>query len=623
MKRALSLMALLLALAVVLAACGQQPGAAVQQAAPTVAAAVKAAAPTVAAEVKAAAPTVAAAVQQAAPTVAAAVAPKATEAPKAAGAAPAAGAYSPTAPGKKGGQVTVGIWQEPDNLNLNLSSLTVTGEVLAGVAEGLVKAMPDGTYAPALAVDIPDQKNGGVSADGKTITWKLKPGVKWSDGTPLTCDDVKFTWQAIMTPDVGVISTVGWREVESIDCPDPNTVVIKYKQPYAAYRSQMMDKVLPKSAGDPAKMKDWAYNTKPVGTGPFKVDEFQRGSYIALSRNENYREAGKPVLDKLIFRIVPSSEVAKQLLRSGEIDVMWNNTEADYPELQSMQGVKVSDPVQIGGERLILNLTKPGEPSDNKTPHPMLGDLKVRQAIAYGINKQQIIDKLLFGKALPGTSELNAGFFNCEDVKPFPYDPAKAEQLLDEAGWKKGADGIREKDGQKLRLKYQTTTGNKLREDSQVLIVEDMKKIGIDFYIENQPANVLISSWANKSPRKWGNFDIIMYTTNGSIDPHSQMLNYFTSGSIPSPENQGGINYSRWNDPQTDQDIAKAGTLTDLAERKKLYCDAAKRVTDGASHIYLYQRRQIGSARDSLQNFQANPWSGYLSWNAEDWWTNK
>ncbi|MFN8500148.1 MAG: peptide ABC transporter substrate-binding protein [Anaerolineae bacterium] len=621
MRRLLSTAVLVFGLAIILAACaGGATAPAQQAAAPTQPPAAQPAQPQAAAPTaapKAAAPTEAP--KAAAPTTA----PAAKAAPTTAAAQPAAGAYSPTA-GKPGGQATMAVWQEPDNLNLYLSSLTVTTEVTDPVTEGLVKAGPDGNFIPLLVQDIPDQKNGGVSADGKTVTWKLKPGIKWSDGQPLTCEDVKFTWQAVMTPDQGVISTAGWRDIDKVDCPDPNTVVISYKQPYAAYRAQMVDKVLPKHAtGDPTKMKDWAYNTKPVGTGPYKVDEFQRGSYIALSRNENYREQGKPYLDKIIFRIVPSSEVAKQLLRSGEVDVMWNNTEADYPELQSMQGVKVSDPVQIGGERLILNLTKPGEPSDNKTPHPILGDPKVRQAIALGINKQQIIDKLLFGKALPGTSELNAGVFNCTDIQPIPYDPAKAKQLLDEAGWKVGADGIREKDGQKLRLKYQTTTGNKLREDSQVLVVEDMKNIGVDFYIENQPANVLISSWANKSPRKWGNFDIIMYTTNAGLDPHSQMLNYFTSASIPSPENQGGINYSRWNDPQTDQDVAKAGTLTDLDQRKQLYCDAAKRIVDGASHIYLYQRRQIGSYRDNLQNFQANPWSSTLSWNVQDWWQQK
>ena len=621
MKRLLSL-TVLLAAALVFAACAQP---AQQTAAPTSAPAAKA----TEAPKQAAAPTTAPAAPTTAPAAKATEAPaaKTTSAAPAATAAPSAAGqaqiqFTPTAPGKKGGQVTVAIWQEPDTLNLALSSLTVTGEVVATVVEGLADVDVNGNYYAKLATQVPDQSNGGVSADGKTVTWKLRDGVKWSDGTALTCEDVKYTWQAFMTPNVGVINTVGFRDIDSVDCPDPLTAMVKYKTVYAAYRGNFTT-LLPKSAGDPTKMKDWAYNTKPVGTGPFKVDEFQRGSFISMSKNPNYRDPSKPNLDKLIFRIVPSSEVAKQLLRSGEVDAMWNNTEADYPELQTIQGLKISDPVQIGGERMILNLTKPGEPSDNKTPHPILGDLKVRQAISSGINRQQIIDKLLFGKALPGTSELNAGFFNCTNVQPTPYDAQKAMSLLDEAGWKAGSDGIRTKDGQRLSLKYQTTTGNKLREDSQVLIVEDMKKIGVEFKIENQPSQLLIGSWANKSPRKWGNFDIIMYTTNSGVDPNSQMTNYFASASIPSEQNQGGVNYSRWNDPQTDKDIADAAQSTDLNKRKELYCDAAKRVVDGASHIYLYQRRQINSARDWVQNFQGNPWAQTVSWNAADWWVSK
>lgn len=582
---------------------------------------------------------VAACAQPAAPTQAPAQAPAAQqkpaeapkqEAPKAAAPTQAPAQKPAEAPKQetkagqpvKGGTVTMAVWQEPETLNDLLGAQTVLGEVIAFVVEGLVQPGPDGAYYPVLAKEVPSTQNGGVSADGLTVTWKLREGVKWSDGQPFTCEDVKFSWQAAMTPNVGVIATASFADIDSIDCSNPTVAVVKYKKFKADFLGQF-GAVMPKHYdGDPTKMKDWKYNTKPLGTGPFKVDEFQRGSFIALSRNENFREAGKPYLDKVVIRIVPSSEVAKQLLRSGEVDIMWNNTEADYPELEKMAGIKISDPVQIGGERLILNMTKPGEPSDNKTPHPLLGDVKVRQAIAYGINKQQIIDKLLFGKALPGSSELNSGFFNCTDIKAFPFDTAKAEALLEEAGWKKGSDGIRAKGSEKLRLKYQTTTGNKLREDSQVLIVEDMKRIGIEFFIENQPSALLLGSWGNKSPRKWGNYDILMYTTNAGLDPHSQMRNYFASSSIPSEQNQGGINYSRWNDPDTDKLINEAGGSADQAKRKDLYCQAAKRITDGASHIYLYQRRDIDSYRDRLQGWVPNAWDNN-GWNSADWWVSK
>jgi peptide/nickel transport system substrate-binding protein len=530
---------------------------------------------------------------------------------------------APTQPAgpKRGGTITMVVWQEPEHLNPELSTQTVVDHIYAFFGEGLTGVNEKGQRYPQLATEVPTTQNGGVSADGLTITYKLRKGVKWHDGTDFTCDDLVFTWKTITTPNNGSLDASTYNALESVTCPDPNTAVLKFKSFKADWIRLFsgIGYIFPRNAGKAEELKTWAFNRAPIGTGPFKVTEFVTGDHITLVRNDNYWQQGKPYLDKVIVRIVPSSEVAKQLMKNGEADIMWNNTEADIPELEKMTNVKLFSAPQPGGERLILNLVKPGDPADNKTPHPILGDLRVRQAIAYGIDKQTIIDKLLYGKALPGSSELNTDPYNCTDIKAFPYDPAKAKQLLDDAGWKVGADGIRVKDGQRLRLKYQTTTGNKLREDSQVLIVENMKAIGIEFYIENQPSSLLIGSWAANSPRKKGNYDIIMYTTNAAIDPHSQMYNYFDSKSIPSPDNQGGVNYSRWNDPETDKLIEQAGSIPDWPQRKALYCQAAERVVEGASHIYLYQRLNLQSFNVRVQGWIATPWGG-PGWNAADLW---
>ncbi|MBI5032031.1 MAG: peptide ABC transporter substrate-binding protein [Chloroflexi bacterium] len=514
-------------------------------------------------------------------------------------------------------------WQEPEHLNWELGTQTILGDVADFWSEGLLNTNEKGEWVPVLATEVPSTKNGGVSADGKTITYHLRKGVKWHDGSDFTCADLQFTLQVIKTPNSGALHTALFTDVDSVECPDPNTAVIKMKNFFAAwltlFNGNYLAAIFPKTAGKPEDLKNWAFNRKPIGTGPFQVTEFVTGDHITLVRNEKYWQPGKPYLDRVIIRIVPSSEVAKQLMKNGEADIMWNNTEADIPELEKMTNVKVFNALQPGGERLILNTVKNADPSDNKTPHAILGDVKVRQAIAFGIDKKTIIDKLLFGKALPGSSELNADPFNCTEIKAYAFDQAKAKQLLDEAGWKAGSDGIRTKDGQRLRLKYQTTTGNKLREDSQVLIVENMKAIGVEFFIENQPSSLLLGGWAANSPRKKGNYDVLMYTTNSSIDPHNQMNTYFNSKSIPSPENQGGVNYSRWNDPQTDQLIEKAGTIPDWPQRKDLYCQAAARVVDGASHIYLYQRYKLHSFNVRVQGWIATPWLG-PAWNAADLW---
>jgi peptide/nickel transport system substrate-binding protein len=542
--------------------------------------------------------------------------PAATKAPEPTTAPTAAPAAGP----KKGGTLTMVVWQEPEHLNPELSTMTVVDHVSSFALEGLTGVNDKGERYPLLATEVPTTANGGVSADGKTITYKLRKA-KWHDGTDFTCEDLVFTWKVIMTPNTGALDANTFKDIDTIECPNPNTAVLKFKN-FRADWIRLFSGIavpIPRNAGKPEEFKTWAWNRKPTGTGPFKVTEFVTGDHITFERNPNYWMEGKPYIDKVIVRIVPSSEVAKQLMKNGEADIMWNVTEADLPEIQKMTNVKLFDAPQSGGERLILNLTKPADPSDNKTPHPILGDVKVRQAISYGIDRKTIIDTLLNGKALPGTSELNVDPYNCTDIKPWPYDPAKAKQLLDEAGWKPGPDGIRVKDGQRLRLKYQTTTGNKLREDSQVLMVENMKAIGVEFYIENQPASLLIGSWAANSPRKKGNFDIIMYTTNASIDPHSQMFNYFHSSSIPSPDNQGGVNYSRWNDPETDKLIEKAGSLPDWNQRKPLYCQAAARITEGASHIYLYQRYNLQLFNTRVQGWIANSWAG-PNWNIWDQW---
>ena len=553
-------------------------------------------------------------------------APAATTAPVATTAPAATKPPEPTAGPKKGGKVTWAVWQSPITLNINLGTQTVMTDILALVQEGMSEVNPEGVRIPTLAKEIPTVQNGGVSADGKTVTWKLKEGLVYSDGKPVTCADFQFTLQAIMTPGVGVVSTTGYDQISAVECPDPNTVVVKFKNFYAAYIGLFSGDLLPKHAtGDPKDMAKWDFNRKPIGTGPFKVDEWQADSFITLSRNPNYREKDKPYLDQVIVRIVPSSEVAMQLLSSGEVDIMWNNTEADFPLLEKMAGVKVSEPLQIGGERMFLNMAENKDPSDPTKPHLILSDVKVRQAIEYGINKQRIIDKLLFGKAKPGTNELNAGFYQCANFKARGYDVAMAKKLLDEAGWVPGSDGIRvakgsktAPDGTRLRLKYATTSGNKLREDSQVLVVEDMKAIGIELYIENAPSSVVIGSWDAGSPRRHGNFDIIMYTTNASLDPHSQMMNLFYSKNIPSEANKGGVNYTRFNDPKIDALLEQAGSEPDANKRRDLYCQVIAAGQETTNMIYLYQRLKIDSYRDRLLGWVPNAWAA-PTWNADIW----
>jgi peptide/nickel transport system substrate-binding protein len=531
---------------------------------------------------------------------------------------------------KRGGTITFALYQEPETLNPYIFTQTASDEVLTFVADGLVGVDEKGEYFPQLATELPSRQNGGVSADGKTITYNLREGVKWSDGRPLTCDDVKFTWEAVVDPKSGAVSTTGYRDIEAIQCPTPTRVVMKYKTFYAPFLSRF-PYIMPRHAtGNPAEMTRWPYNRKIVGTGPYTMLEWISGDHITLVRNRYYRDPGKPYIDGIIIRITPSREVGKQLIKTGEVDVLWDLVEADVPELRPVPNVKVSAPAGPFAERLVLNLADPaldGPAPDvvAKSPHPILGDPRVREAIELGTNKKEIVDKLLFGLAPIGTNELHIGWARCV-TRPSEYSPDRARQLLDQAGWKPGPDGIRvaqgarfARDGTRLRLKLQTTTGNKLREQVEQLLIDYMKQIGLEFYIENVPSAVLFGSWASGAFRKHGHFDVLMYTTNPDVDPQSQIEGYFASWSMPTAANSGaGFNYARWSNKAADDNIKLAGSSPDVNTRKKAYCAAMQELIKDRPHIYLYSRGSIHGYRDRLQGWVANPWVR-VGWNAQDW----
>ncbi len=529
-----------------------------------------------------------------------------------------------------GGTITFALYQEPETLNPYIATQAASGEVEAFVVEGLLGYDDKGEYSPRLASEVPTPQNGGVSADGKTITYHLKEGLKWSDGQPVTCEDVKFTWQAIMDPKSGAVNTTGYRDIQTVECPSATTVVVRYKTFYAPYLS-LFSAIMPKHAtGNPADMTRWAYNRKLVGTGPFVMWEWVSGDHITLIRNRFYRDQAKPFLNGIIIRITPSREVGVQLIKMGEVDIVWDLVEPNVPELRSISGVKISAAPWPAAERLVLNLTDPAidavPPEDvAKHPHPILADARVREAMELGINKKEINDKLLFGLATLGTNELHIGWAKCQ-TRVSEYDPARAKQLLDQAGWKVGPDSIRvaqgaryAKDRTRLRLKFQTTTGNKLREQVQQLLIDYMKQIGIEFFIENVPSPVLFGSWASGAFRKHGHFDVIMYAPNPEPDPHSQVEGYFASWNIPTAANSGaGFNFARWSNPVADENIRRAGSSPDLATRKNAYCVVMGEIVKDRPHIYLYGRSTFSAYRERLQGWVTNVWDN-LGWNAQDW----
>lgn len=538
-------------------------------------------------------------------------------------------ASAPTAGAQQGGTVTLALSQEPDILNPYLASQRAAGEVHTFIVEGLLGVDAHGSYFPVLATDVPTKENGGVSADGLTITYHLKPDVTWSDGQPFTCDDVLFTWQVVVNPKSGAVGTTGYSEIDSITCPDPHTAVLRFRTFYAAYLVPFWA-VLPRHVtGEPAGMTKWDYNRNPVGTGPFVLKEWVSGDHITLVPNPRYRVKGLPNLDSVVIRFVPSRDVALQLLTSGQVDIVGDLAEANLPQLAQTPGVTVSSAPGPRSERLLFNLADPAmdtPPDPAHQPHPILADARVREALELAIDKQALVNQLLYGQANVGTNELNTGWAKC-DTPPSEFNRDKARQLLDQAGWVAGADGIRvaqgaryAKDGTRLRLKLQGPSGDSLREQVEQVLLDWWKQIGVEAYIENAPTAALFGTFESGGIARHGKFDILIYTTGLPIpDPQSQVETYFSSWNIPLPTNKGaGYNYSRWIDTTADQAIRAAGSTADLAARRAAYCTVMSEVTSQRPQIYLYARKSLAAFRNTLQGWEMNVWKN-LGWNAAQW----
>ncbi len=550
----------------------------------------------------------------------AALALSACAAPAAPAAPQAAAPGEPAAAGEpvRGGIAIIGSPQEPGVLSPLLASSSIEDAISSFTIEGLVQVDNEGNYVPVLAEALPE-----VSDDGLVATYKLKPDVKFSNGDPFTCADVQFTFEAIMS-DLSGASTAGYNRIDEIECVDDLTAVVYFSRVYAPYL-RLFSYIIPQGAGDLASLDSWAYNRSPIGTGPWVVKEWVSGDYIEFMPNPYYREAGKPYLDGVIVKILPSREVGMQLLGTGEIMALWDITEADFPTLESManRGVTFAGAQTGENELLLFNFADPtvdAPPSADEAPHPVLNDVRVREAIQLAIDKQEIVETLLYGNVNVGTTVLPNGTFACPQP-PSEFNVEKANALLDEAGWVVGADGIRTKDGVRAELKISTTSGNLLREQTQQVLVEMLKPIGVGLVIQNVPSDVLFAGWDSNGMRKHGQFDILLYTTGPFLDPDSHLYQNYHSNNIPSVNNDGaGSNFSRYANADVDAWIDEAASITDPAARRDLYCKVAEQINKDIPRAFLYERLLLTGVRTNLQNFTVSPGPADFTWGSADWW---
>lgn len=552
-------------------------------------------------------------------------APPATE--PAAGTEPAA-ATEPAVSEAGGGTVVFVISEEPAGLNRYLADAAIVRQVSDASVIGLTMPNEKGEYVPRLAAELPT-----ISEDSKTVTWKLRPDLKWSDGEPLTSDDIKFTWEAVSNPNSGAYNaTSGFELIESIDTPDDLTAVVHYSEPYVDYIGQFFAALLPRHAtGNPEEMTTWEWNMKPVVAGPFVVTDWRSGESITMEPNPYYYEEGKPYLDKLIFRISPEPAAQTALMISGEGQVhLWpSEDKAEYDPLMNGKAEQVLVP-GLWNMAIDFNLSKPGDDDPGASaPHPILGDIRVRQAISHAIDYDSLINDVLNGQVASSTNPFAYGWYKCEIPRMYNFDVEKANQLLTEAGWVEGPDGIRvaqgamyAEDGTRLSMELQGYTGYEPLERVEQFVVENLKAVGVEANIINYDYSIIFGSYADGSPRKTGDYDMLIFDRSYNLEPQGDVQNSYLSTSIPSAENPDGDNYFRWVNPKADEAINTAGGTFDQSVRREAYCELGKLIQEDATQNYMFLWQDGYGFSTDLTGYVVSTW-GSMTWDVQNWKYNK
>lgn len=520
-------------------------------------------------------------------------------------------AADPDAPKQHGGSVTIGMDQEPACLNskIQCGSMAATSMISASLFDGLLMVDAEGNYAPQIASEVPTKENGAVkdTADGgMTVTMHLKPEARWSDGHPITCEDVAFNWSTTMDERWQIVSRKGWELISDVQCPDPLTAVFVFKERYAPYLGLVGAGPLPKHVLDGKDFNKYFNDAIPIASGPFMLKKWNRAVDVQLKRNPKYWDAGnddRPFLDTIRYVFVADTNTLKIQLRTGEVDVI--SPPPDSTLKEELEGFPRGDfqiEPDIYWEQIAFN--------NAKAP---TNDINVRKAIAYSIDRDQITDvvlkkqvKRLDSTLLPAKKEYYVPAW--KDVK---YDPKEAAAFLEKSGYKRNGQYY-EKGGKPLTVLFKSTAGNNLRLKVAQLLQQRLKANGIKMDIALEPPNVF---FGQSTPQ--GNYQMALWAWSSGIDPSQETM--FPCDQIPSEANEfSGQNNYRYCNKRVSELIAKGNVTTDKAERIAITHEIQTLMAADMPLLPLFQRPATLAYTDRIQGMDSNPLGG-LVWNAADW----
>lgn len=545
-------------------------------------------------------------------------------------ASPVASNYHPEPAGHEGGTVVVGDWESPTNFSPLFNEEVPAAQIDALLYDGLVRRDAGLNPVPDLVQRVPTLDNGDVtwnhSSGTMDVTYSLLPGLRWSDGQPLTSADVAFTWRLIVNPQVqGVLSPDGYNAISRIDIHDAQRFTLHFDHVYPKYLD-LFPAVLPEHRLATASVQDLASNpfwSRPdVVSGPFKISELVPDDHITLVRNDGWsqgRSGRRAHLDSIVYKIYPESGQLIDAAKAGQVGVAAEIPDDQLAGLSSLGQMTVQHQSQLAYEQVTFNQADPNPLTGQ--PPPWKNDPALLQALRMAIDRQAMVKKFFNNQAVVADSPIPSVLtsFHDPDVS-LSHDLGAAQQRLDADGWKAGADGIRVKNGTRLSFQLVTEIGSPVRDAIRDDLIGQWRKLGAEVTANDVHPSDLFSGYAEGGLLERGQFQAGLWTWSIGPDPDG-IYPIEDSTQIPSDKNQGqGSNFGRFDSLQIDQNLDRGRNTLNFTERTRAYAAFERAYARLGYELPLFERVLLLVSTPHLHNVAPNPAPDTSFWNAADWW---
>ena len=490
--------------------------------------------------------------------------------------------------------------QDIRNLNPMIATSATVGDLSMFLFSYAVRYNDKAEPVPDALSEIPTIENGDVSRDGLTLKYKLRSNIKFHDGVPLTSKDLWFTWTCVMNKHNNVVTTDGYKDIASIDYADPHVAVIHMKKVYAPFLQQIFgvngnaailpEHLLARLNDDKGSFNNAPFQSAPIGSGPFKFVSWQRGSSVRMEAFADFY-LGKPKLNEVIFSILPDENTMLTQLRTHEIDMEIRGSGVLWDQYKAIPNTVAVHPQEYVYDHIDFNLT-----------HAPFGDVRVRQALAFAIDRKSILDKIYrgLGELAPADESPSIGKAYEPNVMRYPYDPAKSRAMLDADGWHSGPDGIRVKNGVRLAFNYSTQNESTVGLRIQEQVARYWHDIGVEASVKNTPTALFFDN-TRIGILQGGHYDVASFAWTAAADPDDSAI--YSADNLP----PNGQNTLYWKDRLATKAMNDALATVDFAKRRAAYSIVQKRLAEDVPTIVLFFRQEPIVYNNDLKGFRSSP----------------